>query len=150
MESIEKEIAQHPEAPVRSLSFNDPLTSMHYETLDEEGTDTIETITNQPSKEHSNLPPATDAKKSSERSQKYEEYRRSLRQFSYCKVATITQLARKERGHCMSTEDEDKIKNFVYEFAVRGLLPHIEKLMRNLSEQVIIFHVFFLYKLRYT
>lgn len=129
LESIEKEIAERPEAPTRSISFNDPLTSMHYDTLDEEGTDVMASL-NQPPKE--NVTP----KQTSERSQKYDEYRKSLRQFSYHKVTAITRSPRKERGHCMTQDDQDKIKNFVYEFAVRGLLPHIEKLMRNLSEQV--------------
>lgn len=112
---------------------------MHYDTLDEEGTDTVASLAALPPKDN-----PSSVKQTSERSHKYDEYRRSLRQFSYHKVTSIMQSPRKERGHCMTSEDQDKIKNFVFEFAVRGLLPHIEKLMRNLSEQVSIpqFHKF--------
>ena len=140
LESIDKEIAERPEAPQRSLSFNDPLTSTHYDTLDDDDTITdplssAAAEAQQQDKEkqqHSQLTP-----KLSQRSQKIEEYKRSLRQFSYDMVTSCTQPTRKiERGQCMTLVDQDKIKAFVYEFAVRGLLPHIEKLMRNLSEQV--------------
>uniref|UniRef100_A0A7M5V1Y5 Trafficking protein particle complex subunit 8 n=2 Tax=Clytia hemisphaerica TaxID=252671 RepID=A0A7M5V1Y5_9CNID len=141
LESIDKEIAERPEAPQRSLSFNDPLTSTHYDTLDEDETisDPLSSAAaeaQQQGKEkpqHSQVTP-----KLSQRSQKIEEYKRSLRQFSYNMVTSCTQpIRRMERGQCMTLVDQDKIKAFVYEFAVRGLLPHIEKLMRNLSEQIL-------------
>ena len=142
LESIEKEIAERPNAPQRSLSFNDPLTSMHYDTLDEDETisDPLSAVVSQEKKKKENElhhPPVVQ--KLSQRSQKIDEYRRSLRQFSYNMVTSVTQPSsrKKERGQCMTIVDQDQIKMFVYEFAVRGLLPHIEKLMRNLSEQVI-------------
>ena len=132
LENIEKEIAEHPEAPLRSMSFNDPLTSMHYDTLDNDGTDEITPLSQPASAESAGRP-----RRVSERTQKLDEYRKSLRQFTYNKVSTLmTQSPRKERGQHMTLIDQEKVKNFMNEFATRGLLPHIEKLMRNLSEQV--------------
>ena len=132
LESIEKEIAEHPEAPSRSLSFNDPLTSMHYETLEQDGTEVT-------APKNTRAEPEARPKQNTERSRKFDEYKKSLRQFSFHRVSKLFQSfqpLRKERGQCMTLVDQDKIKNFIYEFAVRGLLPHVEKLMRNLSEQV--------------
>ncbi len=42
----------------------------------------------------------------------------------------------KKKGQALTLMDHDRIKAFIYEYCVRGLLPHIEKMMRNLSEQV--------------
>ena len=136
LESIEKEIAERPEAPQRSLSFNDPLTSMHYGTLDSEDSSDPLTVASQKVQEQNAHPPVSQ--KLSQRSQKLDEYKRSLRQLSYNMVTSITSQTRnkKDRGKCMTLLDQDRIKAFIYEFSVRGLLPHIEKLMRNLSEQV--------------
>lgn len=135
LENIEKQIEQNNVSP-RSLTFNDPLTSMHYnEVLDD--------VDDYPvTKQQSNFQPRP--RKLSERSIKLQEYKKSLRQFSYSMVTQSgIQMQRKERGQCMTLMDQDKIKAFVYEFAVRGLLPHIEKLMRTISEQVRIFGLVF-------
>jgi len=137
LESIEKEIAERPGAPQRSLSFNDPLTSMHYDTLDtEDSSDPLTMASRKAQENQSAHPPATQ--KLSQRSQKLEEYKRSLRQLSYNMVTSVMQQTRnkKDRGKCMTLLDQDRIKTFIYEFSVRGLLPHMEKLMRSLSEQV--------------
>ena len=141
LESIEKEIAERPNAPQRSLSFNDPLTSMHYDdTLDadESLNDPLSVASAQGKENDTQHPPATQ--KLSQRSQKIDEYRRSLRQFSYNMVTSALKPSqqKKERGQCMAGVDQEQIRAFVNEFAVRGLLPHIEKMMRNLSEQVIL------------
>lgn len=141
LESIEKEIAERPDAPQRSLSFNDPLTNMHYDTLDVDETisDPLSAVASQENSQKENDPPNPSvAQRLSQRSQNIEEYRRSLKQFSYNMVTSVMQPSprKKERGQCMTGVDQDQIKTFIFEFAVRGLLPHIEKLMRNLSEQV--------------
>lgn len=134
LESIEKQLEENQGSP-RSLSFNDPLTSMHYnDTLDDDIEDDAfgplsakKNVQNQP----------TRPRKISERTLKLQEYKRSLGQFSYRMVGGGSPHSRKERGLCMTPIDQNKIKEFIYEFAVRGLLPHIEKLMRSISEQLL-------------
>ena len=40
-------------------------------------------------------------------------------------------------GLCLTVSDQDRIKIFVHEFCVRGLVPWVERTMRNLNEQVL-------------
>lgn len=39
-------------------------------------------------------------------------------------------------GLCFTLSDHDRMRIFVHEFVVRGLLPYMEKMIRNLSELV--------------
>lgn len=39
-------------------------------------------------------------------------------------------------GACLTLNDHDNIRQFVQEFTFRGLLPHIEKNIRQLNDQV--------------
>lgn len=39
-------------------------------------------------------------------------------------------------GSCLTLNDHDRIRQFVQEFTFRGLLPHIEKNIRQLNDQV--------------
>lgn len=39
-------------------------------------------------------------------------------------------------GACLTLTDHDRIRQFVQEFTFRGLLPHIEKTIRQLNDQV--------------
>lgn len=39
-------------------------------------------------------------------------------------------------GACLTLSDHDHIRQFVQEFTFRGLLPHIEKNIRQLNDQV--------------
>ncbi|XP_061681125.1 trafficking protein particle complex subunit 8 isoform X2 [Syngnathoides biaculeatus] len=41
------------------------------------------------------------------------------------------------RGACLTLTDRDRIRQFVQEFAFRGLLPHIEKNIRQLNDQLV-------------
>ncbi|XP_043076018.1 trafficking protein particle complex subunit 8 isoform X5 [Puntigrus tetrazona] len=41
------------------------------------------------------------------------------------------------RGTCMTLNDHDHIRQFVQEFTFRGLLPHIEKNIRQLNDQLV-------------
>jgi len=135
LESIDKKIEETHSSP-KCKSFNDPLTSMEYkESLNDDAAteDSIGILIDEAS--HDKTVPRT--RKISERSMKVNEYKRSLSQFSYSMVAGGKRTVRKERGQCLTLVDQDKIAAFVYEFAVRGLLPHIEKLMRTISEQIL-------------
>lgn len=40
------------------------------------------------------------------------------------------------RGACLTLTDHDRIRQFIQEFTFRGLLPHIEKTIRQLNDQV--------------
>ncbi|CAH2285036.1 trafficking particle complex subunit 8 isoform X1 [Pelobates cultripes] len=40
-------------------------------------------------------------------------------------------------GTCLTLTDHDRIRQFIQEFTIRGLLPHIEKTIRQLNDQVI-------------
>lgn len=40
------------------------------------------------------------------------------------------------RGTCLTLNDHDHIRQFIQEFTFRGLLPHIEKNIRQLNDQV--------------
>lgn len=39
-------------------------------------------------------------------------------------------------GVCLTLNDHDRIRQFIQEFTFRGLLPHIEKNIRQLNDQV--------------
>lgn len=39
-------------------------------------------------------------------------------------------------GACLTLTDHDRIRQFIQEFTFRGLLPHIEKTIRQLNDQV--------------
>lgn len=39
-------------------------------------------------------------------------------------------------GTCLTLNDHDRIRQFIQEFTFRGLLPHIEKNIRQLNDQV--------------
>lgn len=39
-------------------------------------------------------------------------------------------------GACLTLNDHDRIRQFIQEFTLRGLLPHIEKNIRQLNDQV--------------
>uniref|UniRef100_A0A3P9M7W7 Trafficking protein particle complex 8 n=1 Tax=Oryzias latipes TaxID=8090 RepID=A0A3P9M7W7_ORYLA len=41
------------------------------------------------------------------------------------------------RGSCLTLNDHDRIRQFVQEFTFRGLLPHIEKNIRQLNDQLV-------------
>ncbi|XP_072267380.1 trafficking protein particle complex subunit 8 [Pyxicephalus adspersus] len=47
---------------------------------------------------------------------------------------TVTGTA---HGSCLSLTDHDRIRQFVQEFTFRGLIPHIEKTIRQLNDQLI-------------
>ena len=42
----------------------------------------------------------------------------------------------KFHGACLTLSDHDRLRNFIHEFSVRGLLPYIERMIRILSDQV--------------
>ncbi|XP_051953858.1 trafficking protein particle complex subunit 8-like isoform X2 [Xyrauchen texanus] len=41
------------------------------------------------------------------------------------------------RGTCLTLNDHDRIRQFIQEFTFRGLLPHIEKNIRQLNDQLV-------------
>lgn len=41
------------------------------------------------------------------------------------------------RGACLTLNDHDRIRQFIQEFTFRGLLPHIEKNIRQLNDQLV-------------
>ncbi|XP_047140393.1 trafficking protein particle complex subunit 8 isoform X2 [Hydra vulgaris] len=137
LELIDKEI-EHNHVQPPPMSFNDPLTSMHYkDTLDITDTDSLGPLTNDLyyKKEEKSV-------QSTERSLKMQDAKTSLRQFSFSILtnsdSTLANIEKHQNyGLFISSEDQDRIKEFVFEFCVRGLLPHIEKLMRTISEQII-------------
>ena len=43
----------------------------------------------------------------------------------------------KQRGCCLSLSDHDRLRIFIHEFIVRGLIPWAEKTLRQLNEQVL-------------
>lgn len=51
-----------------------------------------------------------------------------------------------QHGHFLTLSDHDRIRIFVHEFIVRGLIPWAERTLRLLSEQVIF--VIYIYQLR--
>lgn len=60
------------------------------------------------------------------------------RYFSSRHFSGGTRGAATQRNHglCLSLSDHDRIKIFVHELGYRGLLQHIERLMRYLNDQV--------------
>lgn len=56
------------------------------------------------------------------------------------------------RGACLTLNDHDHIRQFIQEFTFRGLLPHIEKNIRQLNDQVLlrvpVTHLHWLYCLK--
>ncbi|XP_033625745.1 trafficking protein particle complex subunit 8-like [Asterias rubens] len=42
----------------------------------------------------------------------------------------------KFHGACLTLSDHDRLRNFIHEFSVRGLLPYIERMIRILSDQL--------------
>lgn len=50
--------------------------------------------------------------------------------------AVRSQPIQRTHGLCLSLSDQDRIKIFIHELAFRGLLPYIEKMMKNLYDQV--------------
>lgn len=44
----------------------------------------------------------------------------------------------RSHGACLSLNDHEHIRQFIQEFTFRGLLPHIEKNIRQLNDQVAI------------
>ncbi|KAG8442101.1 hypothetical protein GDO86_011047 [Hymenochirus boettgeri] len=40
-------------------------------------------------------------------------------------------------GTCLTLTDHDRIRHFIQEFTLRGLLPHVEKTIRQLNDQLI-------------
>ena len=57
----------------------------------------------------------------------------STRNFS---SAVRSHASQRSHGLCLSLSDHDRIKIFIHEFACRGLVSYIEKMMRYLNDQV--------------
>uniref|UniRef100_A0A8C3H1J1 Trafficking protein particle complex subunit 8 n=1 Tax=Corvus moneduloides TaxID=1196302 RepID=A0A8C3H1J1_CORMO len=60
----------------------------------------------------------------------------------YMKASTSLQDSKKSNsgtphGACLTLTDHDRIRQFIQEFTFRGLLPHIEKTIRQLNDQLI-------------
>lgn len=51
-----------------------------------------------------------------------------------------TPTSSQAHGVCLTLNDHDRIRQFIQEFTFRGLLPHIEKNIRQLNDQVF-FHL---------
>ncbi|XP_031564684.1 trafficking protein particle complex subunit 8-like [Actinia tenebrosa] len=50
--------------------------------------------------------------------------------------AVRSQPLHRTHGLCLSLSDQDRIKIFIHELAFRGLLPYIERMMKNLYDQI--------------
>ncbi|KAF4803267.1 Trafficking protein particle complex subunit 8 [Turdus rufiventris] len=66
----------------------------------------------------------------------------SLDSTDYMKASTSLQDSKKSNsgtphGACLTLTDHDRIRQFIQEFTFRGLLPHIEKTIRQLNDQLI-------------
>uniref|UniRef100_A0A8C2YA37 Trafficking protein particle complex subunit 8 n=1 Tax=Coturnix japonica TaxID=93934 RepID=A0A8C2YA37_COTJA len=64
----------------------------------------------------------------------------SLDSTDYVKATTSLQESKKSNsgtphGACLTLTDHDRIRQFIQEFTFRGLLPHIEKTIRQLNDQ---------------
>ncbi|RMC15456.1 hypothetical protein DUI87_07648 [Hirundo rustica rustica] len=64
----------------------------------------------------------------------------SLDSTDYMKASTSLQDSKKSNsgtphGACLTLTDHDRIRQFIQEFTFRGLLPHIEKTIRQLNDQ---------------
>ena len=51
-------------------------------------------------------------------------------------AATKSSARSKQKGCCLSLSDHDRIRIFVHEFFVRGLIPWAERTLRILNDQV--------------
>jgi len=51
-------------------------------------------------------------------------------------VATSTGAVTTQHGCCLTLSDHDRLRIFIHEFIVRGLIPWAERMLRTLSEQV--------------
>lgn len=65
----------------------------------------------------------------------------SLDSTDYVKATASLQDSKKSNsgtphGACLTLTDHDRIRQFIQEFTFRGLLPHIEKTIRQLNDQV--------------
>jgi len=45
-------------------------------------------------------------------------------------------VAEKGYGCCLTLQDHESLRKFMHEFASNGLIPHVEKIIRNCSEQI--------------
>ncbi|XP_010572664.1 PREDICTED: trafficking protein particle complex subunit 8 isoform X5 [Haliaeetus leucocephalus] len=66
----------------------------------------------------------------------------SLDSTDYVKATASLQDSKKSNsgtphGACLTLTDHDRIRQFIQEFTFRGLLPHIEKTIRQLNDQLI-------------
>ncbi|KAM6375074.1 trafficking protein particle complex subunit 8 isoform 8-T8 [Alca torda] len=66
----------------------------------------------------------------------------SLDSTDYMKATASLQDSKKSNsgtphGACLTLTDHDRIRQFIQEFTFRGLLPHIEKTIRQLNDQLI-------------
>ncbi len=120
-----------------SLRFQDPLTSMHYnESLETNEANDLGPLKPSPPDLVKDIPQF----KRRMSQLKVNEYRKCMKQFSFEMLPSVARNREmKKKGQALTLMDHDRIKTFVYEFCVRGLLPHIEKMMRTLSEQVSLF-----------
>eukprot|EP00795_Rhopilema_esculentum_P001366 gene1366-15771_t len=118
-----------------SLRFQDPLTSMHYnENLENDEINDLGPLKPGPPDLVKDIPQY----KRRLSQVKLNEYKKSIKQFSFEMLPAATRTKdSKKRGTLLTLMDIERVKTLVYEFCVRGLLLHIEKLMRNLSEQIL-------------
>uniref|UniRef100_A0A8C6WLH7 Trafficking protein particle complex 8 n=1 Tax=Neogobius melanostomus TaxID=47308 RepID=A0A8C6WLH7_9GOBI len=66
----------------------------------------------------------------------------ALPQLSACDTSrrasdSITSGAPGGHGACLTLNDHDRIRQFIQEFTFRGLLPHVEKNIRQLNDQLV-------------
>eukprot|EP00794_Sanderia_malayensis_P018865 gene18865-20765_t len=134
LEKAEKMAEEQAFSP--SLRFQDPLMSMHYnESLETDETNDLGPLKPSPPDLVKDIPQY----KRRMSQLKVTEYRKCMKQFTFERLPAIARNkeTKKMRGQALTLLDHDRIKTFVYEFCVRGLLPHIEKMMRTLSEQIL-------------
>ena len=118
----------------QSLRFQDPLTSMHYnENLENDEVNDLGPLKPSPPDLVKDIPQY----KRRLSQVKLNEYKKCIKQFSYEMFPASARLKdSRKRGQQLTLLDHDRIKALIYEFCVRGLLPHIEKQMRTFSEHV--------------
>lgn len=143
LESFEKaeKMAEEPNFVSPTLRFQDPLTSMHYnESLENNEDNDLGPLKPGPPDLVKDIPQY----KRRMSQVKLNEYKRCVKQFTFEMLpASVRGRDAKRKGHQLTLMDHDRIKTLMYEFCVRGLLPHVEKLMRSLSEQVSIYATLF-------
>ena len=125
-------MAEEPNFVNPALRFQDPLTSINYkENLESDGD--LGPLKPGPPDLVKDIPQY----KRRMSKVKLKEYKKCIKQFTFEMLpASARGKDAKKRGQQLTLLDHDRIKTLIYEFCVRGLLPHIEKLMRSLSEQV--------------